>query len=131
MAITAAITISDATTVPGQVVTATCTVTNSGSSSVNVVGIKAKAMPTSGTVTTVAVAVGEPPIGPGATVAVAGSNGTLALPFGVVGHAPTSGFGLSMPSSYVYDIGATVYTSDGAITEASTTTLTVSSPSHN
>lgn len=134
MAITAAMTLSSATASPGQAVHATCTVTNSGGSSVNVTGIQPILVPTTLTMQSVSGALGMPPIGPGMTVAVAGSSGTLALGWDVIAHAPTPGHvttpNPANPTSYVYDVGATVYTSDGSITAATTTTLTVTAPTH-
>lgn len=128
MAITAAMTIDSATGAPGQMRTATCTVTNSGGSSVNVTAAKGYASPDGTTPTSTAVAIGEIALGPGMTVAVAGSNGTLALTFGVTPFAPSSGAGWQNPSSYVYDIGCVVYTSDGSVTEATVTDLTITAP---
>lgn len=135
MAITAAITLDDATTVPGQRSNATCTVTNSGGSAVNVVAIVPKATPNGGTSTAVSVACGAVMILPGINTSVAGSNGTRALPFAVTAFAPQPGSSSSNPNpanpnSFVYDIGATVYTDDGAITAATTTTLTVTAATH-
>lgn len=115
MAITAAITLSSATASKEQVVVATVTVTNSGSSSVSVVGVETYATATGQTPRSVPVATGVSNIGPGAAVSVAGSNGTRELTFGVVAHAAAT-----------YDIGAVVKTNDGAITQATTTTLAVS-----
>lgn len=130
MAITAAMTVSSATCTAGQTVTATCTVTNSGASAVTVLGVMPIAPPHSATNGSTAVALGRPPLGPGMTTSVAGSNGTLALSWGVIPHAPASGEGWEEPASQVYDLGAIVYTSDGSVTAATTTTLTVSSPTH-
>ncbi len=130
MAITAAMTVSSATAANGTGVTATCTVTNSGTDAVTVTGIQPSVTPHSATTQSVAALVGLPPLGPGATVSVAGSNGTRAFGWGVSAFAPqaqTSGVtgNPANPAQYVYDLGATVFTSDGSITVASTTTLTV------
>lgn len=129
MAITAAITLSSSTATAGQKVAATCTVTNSGSTSVNVISVTPKLPAHSGTAGSTSAALGQPPLLPGMTTAVAGSNGTLALTFDVIAHAPVTSYNVGAePSSFAYDVGATVYTSDGAITEATTATLTVSYP---
>lgn len=131
MAITATTAISSATAKPGQRRAVTITITNSGGSSVNVTGCVPTMKPTGATLGSAGGALGMPNLGPGMTVAVAGSNGTLKLNWDVVAHSPSSGEGLAAPAEQVYDVGATVYTSDGAITVADTTTLTVSSPDLN
>ena len=130
MAITAAMTLSSATATAEQQVTATCTVTNTGANAVSVTAIVPTAPPTGVTNGSTAMALGNPPIGPGLAVSVPGSSGTLALSWGVIAHAPSSGYGLAEPASQIYDIGALVYTSDGSVTSATTTTLTVSNPGH-
>lgn len=133
MAITAAMTLSSATSKAEQPVTATCTVTNTGSVAVNVLAIVPTAPIHSGTAGNTAVSLGMPPIGGAFATSVPGSSGTLAISWPVVAHAPgATSTGSSLPAepaSLVYDIGATVYTSDGAVTAATTTTLTVSPPS--
>jgi hypothetical protein len=131
MAITAAITLSSATAYPNQRVGVTCTVSNSGGSSVNVTGIRPTICPTGVKVESVAAVGGLAPIGPGMTVAVAAS-GTLAISWQSVAFAPQPGNGPNPanPNSFVYDVGAIVTTSDGAVTVATTTTLTVSVPTH-
>lgn len=145
MAITAAITLSSATANNGQQVQATCTVTNSGSSAVNVTGAQPVVTPHSANQQSVGVLVGQPNLGPGQTIAVAAS-GTLAFTFPVTPETPqvgnyvsnpfpSTGQGgaaitplppLAMPQSLVFDIGCQVRTSDGSLTTATTTTLTVS-----
>ncbi len=130
MAITAAITITDSTLDPAQPATATCTITNSGATAVNVLSVVPYAVPTTGSVQTISMALGVPPLGPGMTVAVAGSSGTLAVPFGVVAHAPQSGAGLGNPTRSTIDIGATVSTSDGSVVAATVQTVTVTAPTH-
>jgi hypothetical protein len=70
---------------------------------------------------------GTVPLGPGMTTSVAAS-GSTAFTYDVIPFAPTSGYGLAMPASQVYDVGATVYTSDGSVTDATSTTLTASDP---
>jgi len=129
MAITAAITLSSATCKAEQSVAVTCTVSNSGGAAVSVLNIVPTA-PINGTTAEVTtIAKGYPPLGPSQTVSVAAS-GSTGFTFPVVPHAPT-GNGSSTPaepSSLVYSIGATVYTSDGAITVATPATLTVTNP---
>lgn len=129
MAISAAITLSSATAMAEQAVAATCTVTNSGGAAVYVLDIVPTAPINGTTPATTSVALGKPPLGPGVTTSVAGSNGTLAVTWPVMGHAPTTNTtNPAVPSSLVYSIGATVYTSDGAITVATPATLTVTNP---
>lgn len=129
MAITASMAVSSATCKAEQSIAATVTVSNSGGSAVNVTGLVPLCSPAGTDLNSVSVALGQPPIGPGMTVSVAASGSTT-FTWNVTPHAPQSGFGLAMPASQVYDIGATIYTSDGAITDATSTTLTVSNPSH-
>jgi hypothetical protein len=128
MAITATVALSDATVTAEMATTATVTVSNSGAASVNVLSVTPTAPIDGLTARTTAVALGAVPLGPGSTVAVAAS-GTLDLSFPVVAHAPTTDTSNpATPSSLVYSIGATIYTSDGAITVATPTTLTVTNP---
>lgn len=129
MSISAAITLSSATAKSEQPVTATCTVTNTGSVAVNVTAIVPSITPHSATYQSVAANAGMPGVGGAFATSVPGSSGTLAITFPVVAHAPGSTYQNAEPSSFVYDVGATVYTSDGSATAATTTTLTVSPPS--
>lgn len=131
MAITAAMTLSSSTVKSEQVVTATCTITNSGSTAVNVVAIAPSVAPTGGTRQDVAAMSGIPPVGGAFPTSVAGSSGTLAVSWPVVAHAPVASYGQGAePSSFLYDVGATVYTSDGSLTTATVATLTVNYPSN-
>lgn len=129
MAITAAITLSASTINANQKTTATCTVTNSGSSAVNVTAMTPFAAPTGTTKQSVSCAVGMPPLGPGMTVAVPGSSGTLAVLFDVIPQAPqantTAPGQVAEPTSFQYDIGCYVYTSDGSQVAATVATVTV------
>lgn len=128
MAITATVALSSATAKAEQSVAATVTVSNSGSATVYVLDIIPIAPINGTTQIATAVALGKPPLGPGVTTAVTAS-GTLAVTFPVLAHAPTTNTpNPAVPSSLVYSIGATVYTSDGAITVATPTTLTVTNP---
>lgn len=130
MAITAAIALSNASPKSETKVTATCTITNSASTAVNVTSMKPHAAPTGGTRGDTSCALGVPPIGGAFPVSVPGSSGTLAIAFDVVVHSPISSYGVGAePSSLAYDIGATIYTSDGSITEATVATVTASTPS--
>ncbi len=130
MAITAVITITDSSLSPEQRATATCTITNSGSTSVNVLSVVPYAVPVNGSMRTTAMALGMPPLGPGMTVAVAGSSGTLAVPFDVIAHAPQPGGGLGNPATLRLDIGATVSTSDGSVVAATVQTVDVAADTH-
>jgi hypothetical protein len=131
MAITAAITLSSSTIKGNQSTVATCTVTNSGTSAVNVTGMQPFATPhgASPAVQSVTALIGMPPLGPGQTISVPGSSGTLAIPFTVAPNCPqastTAPGQAAQPASWSFDIGATVYTSDGSVTAATTAQLTV------
>jgi hypothetical protein len=129
MALTAAITLSSATCVAEQSVACTCTVSNSGAAAVTVLSITPTAPINGTTQETTSIAKGQPPTGPGMTVSVAAS-GSTAFTWPMVPHAPTTD-GTSTPAepaSLVYSIGATVYTSDGAVTVATPATVTVTNP---
>lgn len=125
MAILAAIELSSATAKPGQRVGVLLTVANTADSAVTVTGIVPMMSPAGSTKETVSAAQGVVNLGPGATVSVAGSSGETPFSYDVIAHTPTSGYGLSMPAEQVFDVGATVYTSDGAVTDATSATLTV------
>ena len=133
MAITAAITLSTATmTAPNGVTNATCTVSNSGGTAVNVVGLKPLVNVTGALTRSVAAAHGSGAVGPGVTVAVP-AGGTLTFPFSVICYAPQNGT-LASPgpnaTSQAYDVGANVICQDGSIVDASVATVTVSVPTH-
>lgn len=146
MAITAAIVMSSSTVNTYQKSTATLTVTNSGGSAISVTGIAPwVSRTTAPTQVGVPVNVGQPFIGPGSTLSVAGSSGTLNFTWDVLPMAPqvanyttnpfpSAGVGgnaitplppEAMAQQLVYDVGATVYTADGSVTNATTATLTV------
>lgn len=129
MAITASIALSVASCLAEQQVSVTVTVSNSGAAAVAVTAIQPTLTPNGATVQSVAAAIGSPPLG-GAFNVVVPASGTLAINWPIVAHAPTSGFGNAMPSPFVYSVGATIYTSDGAITVATPTTLSVANPGH-
>jgi hypothetical protein len=129
MAVTASIALGSSTLYPEQQTTATLTVSNSGGAAVLVTGIQPTCTPSGLTNQAVAVALGNPPFGGAFNQSVAASGSTT-FSFGVVAHAPTSGYGLAEPSQQLYSVGATVYTNDGSVTVATPSTLTINSPSH-
>lgn len=145
MAITASIALTPAAAKTLQKVAAVLTINNSAGTAVLVTGVTPYAdAGGSNTSQAVSVEVGQPPTGPGENITVPAS-GALTMEFDVIGMGPqvptytTNPFGspgqggativnlppLAMPQSSTYDIGATVYTNDGAITIATTATLTV------
>jgi hypothetical protein len=145
MAITAAITLGSATCKALQKIAVTCTVTNGNASTVNVTSVQPQ-ITLSGVVENPgAYSVGQPNLGPGMTTSVAAS-GTLGVNFDITPMTPqcptygtnpfpSAGVGgvaitplqpNSQPHSQIYTIGAIVTTSDGSVTSATTTTLTVS-----
>ena len=119
--------IDTATAKAGQARTVTCTVTNTAATAVNVTGIKPLASVEGALPNQVAAVCGDPPIGPGSVVSVAGSSGTRDFSWSVLAHSPPrgGGGGLAMPASQAYDFGATVYCSDGSVTTATPVVLTV------
>lgn len=146
MAITAAITMGSATSKALQKTAASLVITNTGASAVSVTNVVPYVTVSGLTPRQTDVNLGLPPIGPGMPVSVPGSSGTLTMSFDVVPlepHIPTYGTnpfpssGPGMPSgvtplppiaepqSIVYAVGATVYTSDGSVTTATTGSLTV------
>jgi hypothetical protein len=129
MAITASIALGDSSASPGQRVGVVLTVSNSGGSAVTVTAVTPMMSPSGSTKESVAGNSGTVPLGPGMTVSVAASGSTT-FAYQVVAFAPQPGGLLANPASYVYDIGATVYTSDGAITDATSAELTVTAPTH-
>lgn len=128
MAVTASIAVSDATLTAGQKTTVTLTVSNSGGAAVLVTGIQPTVTPNGLSSQAVAVAIGQPMWGAAFSQSVAASGSTT-FSWEIVPNAPTTSYGLAMPASYVYSIGATVYTNDGSITVATPTTVTVTNPS--
>lgn len=101
-----------------------CTVTNTNSSDVTVLGVHPFVDRTA------PVALGKPPIMPGQYVTVPASGGTLVLHWGAEFFSPTwasAGFPQDFASS-AYTLGAIVYTSDGSVTTASTASFTVTAP---
>lgn len=128
MAITATMAVSSATPKSGQRVACTVTVSNSGGADVNVTAIVPLLTPTGGTRRDVAGCVGVPMLGGAFSVSVA-AGGSSKFSWDVLAHSPITSYGVGAePASYVYDVGALIHTSDGAITAATTTTLTVGYP---
>ena len=128
MAITATIALSNSSPKSGQKVGVVCTVSNSGAAAVNVIGVAPICPPTGATKGSTPVALGQPSIGPGQTVAVAAS-GTLKVTWDVVAHAPITSYGVGAEDdSLAYDVGAIISTSDGATTVATPSTMTVGYP---
>lgn len=127
MAITASIALSTATIKSAQKTTATLTVSNSGGSDVLVTGIQTLCNPNGSTSQAVAASVGVPPFG-GAWPQTVAASGSTKFYWDVVPAAPTTSIGLAMPASLVYSIGAVVSTNDGAITNATPATVTVTNP---
>lgn len=126
MAITAAVTVNPSTVQERIPVTVTVTVTNTGATAVTVTNVQMSAVKTGDVAhQTFPGNFGAPAIGTGLNVTVAGSSGTLAIPVGFVAFVGTTG-----PiggGSGTVTLGALVTTSDGSVTTASTTTLTVNS----
>lgn len=129
MAISATIALSSSTSLSTQKVTATITVTNSGAADVLVSAVAPKAVPSGLTTQSIALSLGVCPIG-GAFNSTVAASSTLKLSFPVVAHAPItpSPGTLTNPTSQAYSIGALIYTSDGSITDATPSTLTVTEP---
>lgn len=146
MAITAAMTVGSATAKALAKTSITCTVTNSGTPAVNVTSIVPTVTVSGKTSQQVPFLLGKPPTGPGMATSVPGSSGTLAFTWDGVGLSPnaatyttnpfpSSGPGMpsgasplppvAEPTSVAYAVGAIVYTSDGSVTTATTTTITV------
>jgi len=130
MAITAAMSLGSSTCKSEQVVTATCTISNSGSTAVNVTAVQPTMTPTGQTQQSVAALPGLPPVG-GAFPTTVPASGSLAISWPVVAHSPVTSYNVGAePSSFAYDCGAIVYTTDGSVTSATVATLTVSYPSN-
>ena len=129
MAISAVCTINTATATPGVARAVTCTITNSGGADVTVTSIVPVICPTGALNRHVSAVLGKPDSGPGSNVTVPAGS-TLAKTWQVRAFEPTAGTSLAEPSSFVYDCGANIRTSDGSQTVATVVVLTVSSPTH-
>lgn len=127
MAITASVALGSATSVAQQSVAVTLTVNNSGGTPVNVTGVVPLFYPTGYQTDGPSGAIGVCALGPGITVAIPAS-GALTFNWNVIAFKPQGGFGVGaeLGTSKVYVCGATVYTSDGSVTTATTANLTVS-----
>lgn len=127
MAMSASIAVSSATAKAGQTVNALMSVSNSGAADVLVMGIEPSTVPNGLTAQTCAVAQGRPALG-GAFNQVVAAGGSATFGWALVFHAPTTSEGLAEPASLVYSVGATLYSNDGSVTEATPATVTVTNP---
>lgn len=123
MAMTATISCAPDPVQIGQKVVATITVSNSSGSSVNVTGISLYANYTGDSLAPhVAVAYGNPDLGPGTTVSVAASGSTI-FPAELTFFAPSTG--LLSAGNGTYDVGAQITSSDGSVFHPTADTITV------
>lgn len=112
MAMSATISCSPSAVQINQKVTATITVSNSGSSAVVVQGIRLAASYTGGTTAPqTSVAYGQPNLSAGATVSVAAS-GSQTFPVDLVFFAPSTG--LLSDGAGTYDVTAYIHSDDGS-----------------
>lgn len=125
MAITATIALTPSSVAAGASapVTATLTISNSGSDDVTVRSVIPIATPHGLTNGSVPIGVGTPALGPNQRLLVPAS-GSLVMTFGLVVHGPQA------DGTHYYDIGAEVLTSDGSITRPTVATLTATEPTH-
>lgn len=124
MATAASIALSASTVKPGALVTVTCTVSNAGGSAVTVTGIRPTVLVHGGTSQAVAASPGTAVIQAGVNDSVP-AGGTTAFRWQTTAFAPVAATG-GVPSSYGYDVGATIRLSDGSTIYATTAQLTVS-----
>lgn len=127
MAITAVVTLTPSAVTNPLAFDVGCAISNSGSDDVNVTGVHPTCATASGPAATVLM--GKPLISPGQNVIVPAS-GSLTLHWGCYLPAPrgsSAGFA-STPSSQTYTIGATILTSDGSLTNATTDSMVVTAP---
>ncbi len=113
MAMTATLTLSPSSVYINQSVEATLTMSNGGSSTVNIVAVNPSVKITGGLAGAgQAAATGVVQLGPGSVVAVAAS-GSLVKTFGVVFFAPSTGpIGAG---TNTWDVSAQCYGSDGSV----------------
>lgn len=135
MAISASIALSAATcTAPNGAVVATVTITNNNATDAIVLGVDPIVEQTGTTNRAVAASVGMPPMGPGQTNTVTASGGTLKKSWAIQPFSPQQGGPTpGNPASQVFDCGCIIYTNAtgaDAVVQPSTTTLTVSAPTH-
>lgn len=119
MALTAVISVAEASAGPKQTVTAVCTISNSGLSAATVVGVRPTASPSGSTKESVSFNAGQPPTGPGCDVTVP-AGGSLVMAWGMVGFMPQANGAESE-----YDIGAVINFADGQEIEATVDTLSI------
>ena len=113
MAMSATISVSPSAVQINQKVTATITVSNSGSSAVTVEGIRLYANYTGGSSAPhTSVAYGQPNLSAGATVSVAASGSTV-FPVDLVFFAPSTG--LLSDGSGTFDVSAQIDSDDGSV----------------
>lgn len=130
MAMTATIALSNSTTVTGRPVTAILTITNSGTPPVTVNSINPYVQPTSQSAYESNQGIALPSInfGPSSNSTVNGSNGTLIITWPIVFHGPST---MTATNQYLntgtgtFDVGATIYSSDGSVFKPTVTTVTV------
>jgi hypothetical protein len=132
MAITASVALGPQSTVTRNVnVNVALTVSNSVAGPVQILAITPQitANGVSGAGSSVPVNYSAPILPGGATYTVPGS-GSVVVNFGINAYAPAgiSGGFPATATSDVYTVGAIVYTSDGAVTIASTANLTINAP---
>ena len=128
MAITGSVALSSATIAhPPGTVGAVLTVSNSGGTAVNVVGIEPVVQNHGGLLRTMPGNLGACGVGPGVTVSVAAAGSTT-FPFSVALYGPkaTGSGSLCSPSTFVYDVGANIICQDGSRVAATVATCTVS-----
>jgi len=124
MAITASVAVNPSTVTAQQTVAVTLTVNNSAGTAVLVTGIQPLCYPTLNQPDGPSGAVGLPALGPGMTVSIPAS-GSLTFSWGMNLFSPQGGYAFQGGNSLIYVIGATVYTSDGSVTTATTANVTV------
>lgn len=127
MAITATIAVNPSTAYINQNIGVTLTISNSGGSNVNVLGVSPLAYFTGTTAAdknAAGVALGMPQIGQYGANVVVPASGSLVLNWNVVFFAPSTRPVYSGGGG-TYDVGAIVYTSDGSVTSPTAATVTV------
>jgi hypothetical protein len=125
MAITATIALTPSSVAAGasEPVTATLTISNSGTDDVIVRSVIPISEPNGSTKGSVPIGMGMPAIGPNQRLIVPAA-GSLVMTWGLVVHGPQAA------GTVYYDIGAEVLTSDGSITRPTVATLTATEPTH-
>lgn len=136
MAITATVTTvpSSGTLSPNQKLTGQVAIANGNSTPVQVLSVNVWAARTGQTDNKNAMNLGTNEVrlmypGQVQNPLVIANSGTTYVPFDVIFYAPRQGATLTNAASQQYDIGATVYTSDGSVTNATVQTVTITAPS--